>query len=149
VRERKTFNFDWAKRTHKGLRRWVMYIVRDSPKTGAEIMNVMEANVQGWWRPSPGSIYPLLARMLEEGVLSESDKKYSLTDKGKEEVDHPFPWLGGGPQAPRSVEGVLQELTSYVSYLEDLAESDKGKLGENAGQIRELGKKLTKLGGAT
>jgi len=112
-------------------------------------MSVMEANVQGWWRPSPGSIYPMLQKMKDEGVLSETNKKYRLTEKGREEVDHPFPWLGGGPQAPRSVEGVLQELSSYVSYLEDIAESDQSKLDDSVGQIKELGNRLAKLGGST
>lgn len=126
-----------------------MYIVRDSPKTGAEIMDVMEANLQGWWRPSPGSIYPLLGSMVEEGVLSRSDddkKLYTLTAKGREEVDHPFPWMGTTPTSPRSVEGALNEISSYVSYLEDLGQSGDKKLAENAGQIRELGSRLSKLG---
>lgn len=143
------FNFDWAKRSHKGLRRWVLYIVRENPRTGAEIMDVMEANLQGWWRPSPGSIYPLLSSMVEEGVLSRSDddkKVYSLTTKGREEVDHPFPWMGTTPTSPRSVEGAIGEISSYVSYLEDLAHSKDKKLGENAGQIKELGSRLSKLG---
>ncbi len=140
------FNFDWAKRTHKGLRRWILYIVRDSPKSGAEIMEVMEANLQGWWRPSPGSIYPLLKTLVDEGVLSRSeDKKYSLTAKGREEVDHPWPWFGRETPAPRSVEGVLEELSSYVSYLEDLSRTNSKGIAENAGNIRELGGRLTKI----
>ena len=42
----------------------------------------------GFWRPSPGSIYPLLGALEEEGLIEhriEDDKKfYSLTNKGKE-----------------------------------------------------------------
>ncbi len=144
------FNFDWAKRTHKGLRRWILYIVRDSPKSGAEIMEVMEANLQGWWRPSPGSIYPLLKGLVDEGVLSRSeDKKYALTSKGREEVDHPWPWSGREAPAPRTVEGVLEEVSSYVSYLEDLSRSNSKGIAENAGNIRELGSRLAKVGGSS
>jgi len=140
------FNFDWAKRSHKGLRRWILYIVRDSPKSGAEIMDVMEANLQGWWRPSPGSIYPLLKNLVAEGVLSRSqDDKYSLTSAGREEVDHPWPWFEGRGPAPRSVEGAVEVLSSYTSYLEDLARNKNADISRNAENIRELGKRLTKL----
>jgi DNA-binding PadR family transcriptional regulator len=139
------FNFDWSKRTHKGLRRWVMYIVREGPKSGAEIMDVMEGNLQGWWRPSPGSIYPLLKRMSDEGIIGRSsDDKYTLTEKGREELEHPFPWVGNSP-SPRSVEGVLEEMSSYVSYLEDLARSKDGRVAENAEQIRDLSTRLVKV----
>ena len=106
------FNFDWAKRTHKGLRKWVMYIVKDQPRNGVEIMDAVEGSSQGWWRPSPGSIYPLLDSMVTEGILKKSeDKKYSLTDRGREEVERPFPWMGGASFSPRSPE----EVTGLIS----------------------------------
>lgn len=143
------FNFDWAKRTHKGLRRWILYIVRESPKTGAEIMDVMEANLQGWWRPSPGSVYPLLKKMVEEGVLSRSDEdKYALTRAGREEVEQPAPWFGKDAASPRSAEGAVEIISSYTSYLEDLARSHDTKVQESAAQIRKLGDRLTKIGGS-
>ncbi|MDG6951795.1 MAG: PadR family transcriptional regulator [Nitrososphaerota archaeon] len=141
------FNFDWAKRTHKGLRRWVLYIVRDSPKSGAEIMDVMEANLQGWWRPSPGSIYPLLKRMVEEGVLARSDDdRYSLTQSGRDEVDHPWPLSEHLGQAPRSVEGAIEVISSYTSYLEDLSRSNDPKLAGASKEIKEIAVRLSKLG---
>jgi DNA-binding PadR family transcriptional regulator len=142
------FNFDWAKRTHKGLRRWILYIVRESPKSGAEIMDVMEANLQGWWRPSPGSVYPLLRRMVEEGVLSRSSEdKYSLTQSGREEVEHPWPWSDQHERAPRSVEGAIEVISSYTSYLEDLSRAKDPKLAEEGKSIRELSDRLSRLGG--
>jgi DNA-binding PadR family transcriptional regulator len=141
------FNFDWSKRTHKGLRHWILYLVRDAPKSGAEIMDIMESNLQGWWRPSPGSVYPMLKDMVEEGLLSRSeDKKYSLTSKGREEIDRPFGHRRMNlASAPRSVEGMLEELSSYVSYLEDVAQSKDGRLKAGAGQIKELAERLQKV----
>ena len=142
-------NIDWAKRTHKGLRRWVLYIVRDSPRSGAEIMDVMEGNLQGWWRPSPGSVYPLLKTLTEEGVLARSeDNKYSLTQKGREEIENPFPWMRRGAPSPRSVEGALDEISSYVSYLEDLARSKDERMAAGSARARDLGERLMKVGGS-
>lgn len=144
------FNFDWAKRTHKGLRKWIMYIVRDRPMSGAEIMDSMEANLQGWWRPSPGSIYPLLKRMVEEGVLSRSaDDKYSLTPSGLEEVERPWPWYDRQAPTPRTVEGAVEVLSSYTSYLEDLARNNDKEIPKNAENIRGIANRLSKLGAAS
>jgi len=144
------FNFDWTKRTHKGLRRWILFIVRDTPRSGAQIMDFMEANLQGWWRPSPGSIYPLLKNMVVEGVLSRSDDdKYSLTAAGREEVDHPWPWFDKQAPAPRSVEGAIEVISSYTSYLEDLSRVDDKNLAANAEHIREVARRLTRLGGTS
>jgi DNA-binding PadR family transcriptional regulator len=141
------FSFDWAKRSHKGLRQWIFYIVKDKPRTGAEIMDIMEANLQGWWRPSPGSIYPLLDSMQKEGLLSRSaDKVYSLTEHGREEFEHPFPFLRSVPSSgPRSTEGVLEEMSNYISYLEDVAQANDGRLSGSASLIKELSSRLNKL----
>lgn len=138
--------FDWSRRRHRGLRWWVLYNIESSPKNGAEIMDGMEAMTQGWWRPSPGSIYPLLDSMVKEGEISKrEDGRYELTQKGKEEVG----WVPGRHYTqPRTVQDVLVEMTSYTSYLEDLAKSDVSKLSPYIDQIRALQARLSKLSGA-
>ena len=118
----------------------------DAPKSGAEIMDVMETNLQGWCRPSPGSVYPMLKAIVDEGVLIRSDNRYSLTPKGREEIDHPFLWPGRPGSSPRSVEAVLDEISNYVSYLEDLSQASDNRVGPNAERIRELSARLAKIG---
>jgi len=143
------FDFDWSKRTHKGLRKWIMYMVKDQPRTGMEIMDMIENTAQGWWRPSPGSIYPLLDQMVTEGALRKLEgKKYSLTERGLEEIERPFSWMGPS-YSPRSPEEVAETISSYVSYLEDVAGSDRRKLLGSAGKIKELSSRLAKLGEST
>ena len=57
--------------------------------SGTEIVEVIEHETRGFWKPSPGSIYPLLARLQEKGYTIESSleesglKRYTLTDEGK------------------------------------------------------------------
>jgi len=111
-------------------------------------MDAMESGSSGWWRPSPGSVYPMLQRLSEEGLVKkrEVDGKYEITPQGKEELEWPLRTHGG---APRSVEGMLEELTSYTSYLEDLARTHDKRIVENAEHIRELGDRLTKLGSSS
>ena len=55
---------------------------------GYELITELEARSSGRWRPSPGSIYPALTRLEEQGLITadESDEKkvFSLTDRGRE-----------------------------------------------------------------
>ncbi len=141
------FNLDWGKRTHKGLRRFILFALKASPKNGAEIMDSIESVSQGWWRPSPGSIYPLLDSMVEEGLVTQqADKRYVLTDKGLDEMQSPWGWFGRPQESPRTVEDVLENLSNYVKYLEDLNSSQKEKVVQNQAAIRKLGDRLVTLG---
>ena len=109
-------------------------------------MDAMEAGSRGWWRPSPGSVYPMLKQMNDEGLVKkrEGDGKYEITPQGKEEADWPSRMHGSGP---RSVEGALNEISSYISFLEDMAGSKDQKIGQNASEIRELSDRLARIGG--
>ena len=51
--------------------------------TGKEIIDKAILQSDGKWRPSPGLIYPLLGRLLEEDLIAEIDNgKYKITKKG-------------------------------------------------------------------
>ena len=140
------WSFNMSKRTHRGLRHWVLYLLQDSPKNGVEIMDAMEAMSRGWWRPSPGSVYPLLESMAKEGVVKKLEGgRYEVTPAGKGEMDWP---KHGGEEGPRSVEDVVEQLAGYVSYLEDLASSDGAKVRQNSQRLKELGERLGRIGGA-
>ena len=59
--------------------------MKKTPHTGKEIINYAVKQSNGIWKPSPGLIYPLLGRLLDEGLIEETqDGKYQLTKKGKD-----------------------------------------------------------------
>jgi len=72
---------------------FIRYQVLDSlskkSMSGSEIINEIEARTNGRWKPSPGSIYPLLSWLQDNGHVRElpSDqsgmKRYELTESGK------------------------------------------------------------------
>jgi len=72
------------------LRYLVLELLNEKPLSGSEIMNEIEKRTFGVWRPSPGSIYPLLTWLHESGYICEVPtreagiKRYILTDKGKQ-----------------------------------------------------------------
>jgi DNA-binding PadR family transcriptional regulator len=71
------------------IRHHVLESLSEKPMSGSEIMDDIENRTNGHWRPSPGSIYPLLAWLQDNGHVKElpSDqsglKRYELTGKGK------------------------------------------------------------------
>ena len=138
---------DWSKRAHRGLRTWILVLLTKQPMNGAEIMDAMESGSRGWWRPSPGSVYPMLDQLKAEGLVKkrDSDGKYEITPQGVEEGEWPARMHGMGP---RSVDTIVAEMSSSVSYLEDLARNKDAKLAENTKPIRELAERLTKIGGS-
>ena len=83
----------WAKRVTgvpRGLLRFlVLNMLVKKPMSGVEIVEVIEKETEGKWKPSPGSIYPLLAWLHDRGYTRELHsvemglKRYALTAKGK------------------------------------------------------------------
>ena len=128
------------------LRPWVLSIMSRGPKNGAEIIDEVEKMSFGGWRPSPGSVYPLLDEMCQEGLVQKKeDGRYELTEKGKQELDWPF----GAPTSRRStVESILQEMQDNTSYLEDLNRSNSQKLAPNNRAIKEIADRLSGLANA-
>jgi DNA-binding PadR family transcriptional regulator len=104
-----------------------------SPKNGAEIIDEIEKMSWGGWRPSPGSIYPLLKDMVDEGAIRQrEDGRYELTDKGKDE-------------GTNSVDSMVSEMRDFVSYFEDLAKSNASKISEYKDKLKEVADRLTRL----
>lgn len=123
-----------------GLRYVIVRALWESPKNGVEIMEATEKLSWGWWRPSPGSIYPLLNSLSEEKLIQKRDDgRYELTDKGREEYDY----SGHTPERRSySVESVLSDMDNSLSYLEDIPKSKLVPLAEKLGRMAERLQKL-------
>jgi DNA-binding PadR family transcriptional regulator len=64
-------------------RRYILDLLTEQPMTGKEIIDRAIVQSQGRWRPSPGLIYPMLGRLLDEGLIDELDSgRYKTTQKG-------------------------------------------------------------------
>jgi len=64
----------------------ILWLVSKKNLTGAEITQELEK--RRGHRPSPGTIYPVLKYLTERKLLkADQNKKYSLTKKGKEELN--------------------------------------------------------------
>lgn len=98
----------------KGFLRYkVLRLLDEKPMSGSEIMVEIERQTEGRWKPSPGSIYPLLSWLQDKGYIKEAAeqeagiKRYALTDQGKsflqehikkrDEIRKRFEHFGPGP----------------------------------------------------
>src|ERR1700686_2182699 len=83
------------------IRTAALLLLNEEPRNGYEIMQEVEERSDGVWRPSPGSVYPALQQLEDEGLIrseeSEGRKLFALTEEGKAIVqergeDKPAPW---------------------------------------------------------
>ena len=66
-------------------RYFILELLKKKAHTGKEIIDYAAEQSNGIWKPSPGLIYPLLGRLLDEGLIEEiKNGKYQLTKKGLE-----------------------------------------------------------------
>ena len=99
----------WAGgRVPKGnVRGLLLAALLDGPAHGYELMGRLEEQTGGRWRPSPGSVYPLLQLLEDEGLITGTDQDgrrvYELTETGRAQADQALLRdLAAGPAAEAS-----------------------------------------------
>jgi len=144
-----------------GLRIWILHVLDEyGPGNGVEIMDAIQEHqedlkLMGFGRrsrghkpprPSPGSVYPMLKKMVGEDLINKSeDGKYELTKKGEDIVSKLTGRLKHFQERERgmvSIEIVLNEMDGYMSYLEDIK---KSKLDSHKEMIVKLSERLKNL----
>jgi DNA-binding PadR family transcriptional regulator len=88
------------RRARRGdVRAAILALLTERPMHGYEIIGELDQRTEGAWRPSPGSVYPTLQMLEEEGLVaaaeSEGKRRFALTDTGTAEAEAqegPTPW---------------------------------------------------------
>jgi len=148
------------------LRYQILEMLDEKPMSGSEIMSELEEKTSGYWRPSPGSIYPLLSWLQDKGYIKEAQvrgeglKRYTLTKSGKtfledhtrhrEEFNRRFANSGFGsgfigpmifgfhPEKLKGLHMATRELTLAVLTLyEKLRQSYSQKTADEAKKVLE------------
>ncbi|TDN77110.1 MULTISPECIES: PadR family transcriptional regulator [Pseudonocardia] len=81
-----------GRRTARGdVRTAVLAVVADGPRHGYEIIQEITARTGGQWKPSPGSVYPMLSQLEDEGLVrseqTEGRRVVHLTEEGTRHVE--------------------------------------------------------------
>src|SRR6266851_1646700 len=131
---------------HGRLRLYLLKLLDESPRHGYEVIRLLQDRFMGVYSPSPGTIYPRLARLEEEGLVthgeSEGRKVYRITEKGREELRNRSDDLTElEDELTASVRDIAREVTEDVretvrSLREELTWAAREMYGENQPQAR-------------
>ncbi|MCI0385551.1 helix-turn-helix transcriptional regulator [Streptomyces sp. CNQ085] len=117
---------------HGRLRLYLLKLLDEAPRHGYEVIRLLEERFQGLYAPSAGTVYPRLAKLEAEGLVSHTTeggrKVYSLTNAGRSEL------------ADR--QGELTELElelhqSLAALAADIREDVSGTAGDLRREMRE------------
>jgi DNA-binding PadR family transcriptional regulator len=94
--------FPWGgHRAGRGdIRAAILALLAEEPMHGYQVIQELERRTDGRWRPSPGSVYPTLQQLQDEGLVKATEietgrRVFELTDAGREEAaasTSPPPW---------------------------------------------------------
>ncbi|MFD3943681.1 helix-turn-helix transcriptional regulator [Streptomyces sp. NPDC058579] len=102
---------------HGRLRLYLLKLLDEAPRHGYEVIRLLEERFQGLYAPSAGTVYPRLAKLEAEGLVTHATeggrKVYSITDAGR------------------------AELAGRVGELDDLEREIRESVSELAAEIRD------------
>ncbi|MEU8121983.1 PadR family transcriptional regulator [Spirillospora sp. NPDC049024] len=131
---------------HGRLRLYLLKLLEESPRHGYEVIRLLQDRFLGVYSPSPGTIYPRLARLEAEGLVThevvKGKKVYSLTDKGREELERRMDELADleeeiAASAQEFARGVQEDVRQTVRTLRE-------ELTQAARTMRDQGKTTSK-----
>ena len=121
----------------------VLALLADRPMHGYEMIKEIEERSEGAWTPSPGSIYPTLQMLEDEGLIrgedSEGKRRFALTEAGRAEqegkAEEVPPWDAvreGAPSGQIALRNSVGKLIAAVRQVSHAGDEDQRK------QVTEL-----------
>ncbi|KUL46656.1 PadR family transcriptional regulator [Streptomyces violaceusniger] len=127
---------------HGRLRLYLLKLLDEAPRHGYEVIRLLEERFQGLYAPSAGTVYPRLAKLEAEGLVTHTTeggrKVYSITDAGRAEL------------ADRSGELADLELEIRESVAElaaEIREDVRGSASDLRREMREAAQQARASGG--
>jgi DNA-binding PadR family transcriptional regulator len=134
------------------IRTAALLLLSEEPRNGYQIMQEVQERSGDVWRPSPGSVYPALQQLEDEGLIRSEEhdgrKLYALTDEGRAVVAQrdaatPAPWdqmSGDVSDKAHELGRLMREVASaFVQVMRTGSEGQVARAREVlAGTRREL-----------
>jgi len=129
-----------GRRGRGDVRAAILALLAERPMHGYEMIQELEARTGGVWRPSPGSVYPTLQLLEDEGLITgeegEGRRRFTLTDAGRAEAERQgqrAPW----EEVTAGVDPAAWSLRDAIAQAAQAAWS-VGAAGTEAQQSRAL-----------
>jgi DNA-binding PadR family transcriptional regulator len=124
----------WHGRGRRGrgnVRAAILALLAEEPRHGYAIMTELAERSGGLWRPSPGSVYPVLQQLQDEGLVTSTDsdgrKVFDLTPEGRryveehvEELHEPWQVADHGPRA--RFQSLMQSGVALAAAVQQVAQ---------------------------
>jgi DNA-binding PadR family transcriptional regulator len=127
--------FGRGRRRRGDVRTALLLLLNEEPRNGYQLMQVIEERSEGQWRPSPGSVYPVLSQLEDEGLVRaaerEGAKVFELTDAGRERAaeakDATPPWEidDDGLAGRRDVRRLIGEVAAAAMQVNHLGDEQQ------------------------
>jgi DNA-binding PadR family transcriptional regulator len=107
----------------------LLLLLEEEPRNGYGLMQEIERRSDGLWRPSPGSVYPALAQLEDEGLVTtveqEGKRLFTLTDEGRAHVEANRerlgqPWDAAGAGHPEGVGALLSSSAQLAMAIQQI-----------------------------
>ena len=113
------------------------------PKNGYGLMQEIEERSGGIWRPSPGSIYPALSQLEDEGLIEPDDegrKAFTLSERGREYVEANrermgTPWKSVGEGASNELSALRDSGKALAMAASQVSKTGTNEQLESARQV--------------
>jgi DNA-binding PadR family transcriptional regulator len=137
-----------GRRARRGdIRTAALLLLAEEPRNGYQIMQEVQERSGGAWSPSPGSVYPALAQLEDEGLIrtQEDDgrKLFAITDEGRALLDErgaerPAPWeQAGSAGGTHELGRLMREVASaFMQVMRTGSEGQIAKAGSVLAQTR-------------
>ncbi|MGA4851272.1 helix-turn-helix transcriptional regulator [Streptomyces sp. G5(2025)] len=128
---------------HGRLRLYLLKLLDEAPRHGYEVIRLLEERFQGLYAPSAGTVYPRLAKLEAEGLvthITEGGRKvYAITDAGRAE-------LAGRSGELADLELEIRE--SVAELAAEIHEGVQGAVGDLRREMRAAAKEARASGAA-
>jgi DNA-binding PadR family transcriptional regulator len=119
----------------------LLRLLAEEPRNGYQLMQAIEERSEGAWRPSPGSVYPTLAQLEDEGLIrsfdAEGARRFDITEAGRQHLegraDEPAPWQPAREEADNPLTELaplviqIGKATFQVASVGDGAQRDRAR----------------------
>jgi DNA-binding PadR family transcriptional regulator len=117
----------------------LLLLLAEAPQNGYQLIQEIERRTDGFWKPSPGSVYPSLQQLEDEGLVRAQERdgrrEYTLTDEGRayveghaEELGDPFKAATGGiDEGVMDLRQVMMQVAAAVMQVAASGHTDKAR----------------------
>jgi DNA-binding PadR family transcriptional regulator len=121
--------------SHGRLRLYLLRLLEEGPKHGYELIRLLENRFHGLYAPSAGTIYPRLARMEADGLITHTAaggrKVYEITDAGRREL------AGRSDELSRLETEIHASVADLAALAEEVEEGVRGSVRDLKRELRQ------------